>query len=143
MRFAPTAWRLAGWRLPHPPRPHRRHQLPAGRSRVAGGLSVATIEGRIAGRGLLASSNIAALRTEKKALSGTLQFPSLDNRTVHAGYVRVTSWLDAIHHDIDIGHIRVAGDFRRQRRVRPRRRRVPARPGRSFAGGPRSLTRRS
>jgi hypothetical protein len=68
MRFGSTAWRLAGWRLPHSRHPHGRYQLPAERSRAAGGLTLVTPEGRITGCKLLTSSGIAALRTEMKAV---------------------------------------------------------------------------
>lgn len=148
MSFASEARRLAGWRRPHSRQPHRRPRLPAERSRTAGGFALITSEGHIAGFGPSASSRIAALRTGTKALWGSLQFPkfpkfpSSGDRSGHAGHVRVTSCLDAIHHGIDNGPGCLVGNLRRLQRVRPRRRRVPVRPGRSFAGGPRSMTRR-
>ena len=143
MRFASTAWRSAGWRLPPLAKTPQASPATAERSHTAGDLAPATHEVRIAGFGLLTSSPIAALRTGAKALSGILQFPSFDDPTAQTDYVRVTSCLDAIHHGIDNGPTCFDGVFRRQQGARPRRRRASAGPGRSFAGGPRSLTRRS
>jgi hypothetical protein len=116
MRFASTASRLAGRRLHHPRYPHRRHQLPAGRSCTAGGLVLTAIEGRFAGFGLLASSSSTALRTATKAASGSIQLLSFDDQAVQAGFVRVTGCLDAIHPGIHNGASCVAGDFRRPQR---------------------------
>jgi len=139
MRFASTASRLAGRRLPHPPYPHRRHQLPAARARTAGGLALTAIEGRFAGFGLLASSNSAALRTATMGVSSCFRST---NQAVQAGSVRVTGCLDAIHPGIHNGASCGAGDFHRPERTRPCRRRASARPGHFVAGGPRPLTRR-
>jgi len=126
MRFASTASRLAGRRLPHPPYPHRRHQLPAARSRTAGGLALTAIEGRFAGFGLLTSSNSTALRRATKAASGSIQLPSFDDQAVQADFVRVTGCLDAIHPGIHNGASCVAGDSHRPERTRPCRRRASA-----------------
>jgi hypothetical protein len=49
------------------------------------------------------------------SVSGILRFPSFDDPTAQTGYVRVTSCLDAIHHDIDNGPSCFAGDFRASR----------------------------
>jgi len=138
MRFASTARHVAAWGPPHPPRPHRRRQQAAGRSRAAGALVLSTTtEGRFAGCELLASSETAALPTLTRTGSGNLRSPSSAEQGSQTSCARVSSCLDAIHLCTDIGPSCVAGDLRLPQRALPWRRRALARPGRLIAGGSR------